>query len=120
MLTKQGVITSAKMQDTVTVTVHRQVMHKLYRKRFRVSKNFLADSKGFDLAEGDLVEITECKPLSKRKRFKVTQVIKQAPRVSELGTEAAVEKAMNREKIAPQKKSPASPGSPDSPASSSI
>jgi small subunit ribosomal protein S17 len=76
MRTKRGIITSAKMQDTVTVTVDTSKLHKLYKKRYKQSKNFLADSKGFEgLKEGDEVEITECKPLSKRKRFKVTELI---------------------------------------------
>ena len=78
MRTKRGIVTSAKMQDTVTVTVHTSKVHKLYKKRYRQSKNFLADSKGFDLKEGDEVEIAECKPLSKRKRFKVTSVLTTA------------------------------------------
>jgi small subunit ribosomal protein S17 len=82
MRTKQGVITSASMQNTVTVTVHRAVLHPMYSKRFRVSKKFLADTNGHNLGIGDEVIITECRPLSKRKRFKVTDIVKQAPRVS--------------------------------------
>lgn len=92
MRTKIGTITSAKMTGTVTVTVHRSVFHPLYKKRFRVSKKFMADSKGIeDLSIGDTVEITECRPLSKMKRFKVTEVIKRVARVSELANEAGVE-----------------------------
>lgn len=95
MRTKQGVITSAKMQRTVTVTVHRHVFHALYKKRFRRSKNFLADTAELtDLAVGDLVEITECRPLSKLKRFKVTNVIKRVPRVSEIAEDKSVEGVM--------------------------
>lgn len=84
MRTKQGTITAAKMKDTVTVTVHRSVFHPKYKKNFRVSTKFLADSKGFDLAVGDEVVIAECRPLSKRKRFRVQEVTKHAARVSEL------------------------------------
>ncbi|MFA6039483.1 MAG: uS17 family ribosomal protein [Candidatus Peribacteraceae bacterium] len=87
MRTKKGLITSAKMQDTVTVTVHRSMFHSKYKKRYSISKKFLADSKGFDLAVGDEVLITECRPLSKRKYFRVTEVTKHAPRVSELAEE---------------------------------
>lgn len=103
MLTKKGVITSAgKMQDTVTVTVHMQVRHPLYKKSFRKSKKFLADTKGVtDLMIGDEVVITECRPLSKNKHFKVSEVTKRTPRVSEMKEEAALEKTMNREKQAP-------------------
>ncbi len=87
MRTKIGTITSAKMQNTVAVTVHRYVMHPTYAKRYRVSKKFLADTNGNDLWVGDEVTITECRPLSKRKCFKVTEVLKKAPRVSEMKTE---------------------------------
>lgn len=99
MRTKQGVITSAKLLKTVTVTVHRNVFHELYKKRFRRSKKFLADTGNVtDLAVGDLVEITEGRPMSKLKRFTVTQVIKRAPRVSEIIEEAGVEGVMRHRK----------------------
>lgn len=94
MITKKGVITSAKMIGTVTVTVHRSVYHPLYKKSFRMSKKFLADSKGFDVRTGDEVMIGECRPLSKRKRFKILEITKQAPRVSEMGEEAGLSEAM--------------------------
>jgi small subunit ribosomal protein S17 len=87
MRTKTGTVTSAKMQKTVVVTVHRSVMHPTYDKRFRVSKKFMADSTGFDLGVGDEVVITECRPLSKNKCFRVTEVLKQAPRLSDIKTE---------------------------------
>ena len=91
MRTITGTITAAKMTDTVTVTVHRSVFHPLYRKRYRVSKKFLADTKGVtDLGLGDTVEITECRPLSKRKCFRITQVLKRAPRVSDIQEESTV------------------------------
>lgn len=97
-----GIVTSAKMQRTVTVTLHRNVLHPLYKKHFRVSKKFLADTDGKDVGVGDEVVITECRPLSKRKRFKVTEIVKRAPRVSEIATEASVEKAMQRNGKKPQ------------------
>jgi len=99
MRTKQGVITSAKMQRTVTVMVHRLVYHPLYKKRFRRSKKFLADIGTFhDLYVGDTVEITECRPLSKRKCFRVTDVLKRAPRVSDIAEDSAVEGVMRHRK----------------------
>lgn len=95
MRTKQGTITKAAMQNTVTVTVHRQLFHPKYKKRFRVSKKFLADTNGMDLGIGDVVTIAECRPLSKRKCFKVTEVVKQSPRVSEMREEAALQDAID-------------------------
>lgn len=101
MRTKVGTITATKMTDTVTVTVHRSVFHPLYRKRYRVSKKFLADTKGVaDLGIGDTVEISECRPLSKRKRFKITEVIKRAPRVSDVVEEKDIEGVMRKRKKA--------------------
>jgi small subunit ribosomal protein S17 len=75
------------MQKTVVVTVHRSVMHTMYDKRFRVSKKFMADSTGFDLGVGDEVVITECRPLSKNKCFRVTELLKSAPRLAEMKME---------------------------------
>lgn len=101
MRTKKGIITSAKMTGTVAVTVHRHAFHPIYKKRFRRSSKFLCDTNGLDLHEGDEVAIAECAPLSKRKYFKVTEIIKAVPRVSEIAEEATLEKAMHREKIKP-------------------
>jgi small subunit ribosomal protein S17 len=88
MRTKSGIVTSAKMQNTVTVTVHRSVLHKMYGKRFRVTKKFLADTNGMQVNEGDHVTITECRPLSKRKCFKVTEITKKAPQLQDFTDEA--------------------------------
>ncbi len=96
MRTKKGTITAAKMTGTVTVTVHRSMFHALYKKRYRMSKKFLADSNGMDLGVGDSVVITECRPLSKRKCFKVTEVLKRAPRVSEMAEEASLSGVIKR------------------------
>ncbi len=84
MRTKNGIVTSASMQNTVTVAVHRSVMHPLYEKRFRTTKKFLADTNNLTLNVGDEVTITECRPLSKRKNFKVTNILKKAAILSSL------------------------------------
>lgn len=98
MRTKKGVVTSAKMTGTVTVTVHRLVFHPVYKKRYRKSKKFLCDPNGLDLYTGDQVVITECNPLSKHKRFRVTEITKAAPRVDDVKEDEAVEKVLHREK----------------------
>jgi small subunit ribosomal protein S17 len=113
MRTKRGTITSAKMTGTVTVTVHRSSFHPIYKKRFRISTKFLADSRGIeDLGVGDMVEITECRPLSKRKCFKVTEVLKRVPRVSEMAEESSLAAAMQSK--TPSSDSAASSDSSDS------
>ena len=104
MRTKKGIITSTKMTGTVSVEVQSHAFHPIYRKRYRKSKKFLADTNGKDLYEGDLVIISECRPLSKNKCFKVEEIVQAAPRVSDVKEEADLEKAMHREKVAPPKK----------------
>lgn len=86
MTQKTGTITSAgHMQDTVTVTVHMHVRHPLYKKSYRQSKKFLVDTKGItDLGVGDEVVIEECRPISKRKHFRIQEVLKRAARVSDM------------------------------------
>lgn len=87
MRTKQGIVTSAKMQKTVTVAIHRSVMHPKYRKRFRVTKKFLADSGDLTVREGDTVLIGETRPLSKRKRFRVLEVLVKGTGLADVSLE---------------------------------
>lgn len=98
MRTKKGIITSAKMTGTVTVTVSGSTYHPVYKKRVAQSKKYLVDPNGHDVGEGDLVVITECRPLSKNKYFRITEILQSAPRVSEAADEAAVEEVMKKEK----------------------
>lgn len=98
MRTKKGIVSSAKMTGTVSVTVDRHLFHPIYKKRFRRSKKFLCDNNGMDLHEGDQVVITECKPISKNKHFKVTEIIKAAHRVSDMKEDSAIEKVIHRDK----------------------
>lgn len=94
MRTKTGTIVSAKMKNSVTIVVHTHAMHPIYKKRFRTSKKFMADTNGMDVYAGDLVEITECRPLSKNKHFKVTKILQAAPRVSEIAEETELTAAL--------------------------
>lgn len=75
MRTKKGIVTSAKMQRTVAVTVTRLVMHPKYQKRYSVRKKFLADTGEHAVKEGDTVLIGETRPLSKRKHFKILEIL---------------------------------------------
>lgn len=75
MRTKKGTITSNKMQNTVVVTVNSYKTHPIYRKRYRVSKKYYADTAGNAYQEGDFVLIAETKPISKLKRWIVKEVI---------------------------------------------
>lgn len=67
----RGVVVSDKMKDTVSVSTNRLVKHPKYKKYFRVTKRYLAHDAGNTKKIGETVEIIECRPLSKRKHFKI-------------------------------------------------
>lgn len=73
-----GRVTSDKMDKTVTVLVERRVTHPLYNKIITRSKKFHAHDETNEVKEGDLVTIEECRPLSKTKTWKITQVVEKA------------------------------------------
>ncbi len=67
----QGVVVSDKMDKTVTVLVERRVMHPIYRKFIRRSKKYHAHDETNQVKIGDVVQIEECRPLSKSKSWRV-------------------------------------------------
>ncbi|HLO99138.1 MAG TPA: 30S ribosomal protein S17 [Fimbriimonas sp.] len=74
--TRQGIVVSNKMEKTVVVRVERRVQHPLYGKVVIRTEKFKAhDIIGCD--EGDRVEIMETRPMSKDKRWRVTQIIEK-------------------------------------------
>jgi small subunit ribosomal protein S17 len=68
-----GQVTSDKMDKTVTVLVHRRVMHPIYKKFIRRSKKYAAHDQGNICKVGDLVRIEECAPISRRKTWMVIE-----------------------------------------------
>ena len=68
-----GRVTSDKMDKTVTVLVDRRVMHPLYKKFIRRSKNYAAHDEENVCKIGDVVRIEECRPISKRKSWLVIE-----------------------------------------------
>ena len=68
-----GRVTSDKMDKTVTVLVDRRVMHPLYKKFIRRSKNYAAHDEANICKIGDAVRIEECRPISKRKTWIVVE-----------------------------------------------
>jgi len=79
---KVGVVTSNKMQKTVVITVERQVIHPLYKRVVRRSKNFLAHDEKNECRVGDTVRIQETRPLSSRKRWRVIEIVAKATLVA--------------------------------------
>jgi len=81
---KVGVVTGTKMEKTVVVQVERQFIHPLYKKVVRRSKGFLAHDEKKECRLGDTVRIEETRPLSRRKRWRVVEVVTRAPEVGVL------------------------------------
>ncbi|MEK9777987.1 MAG: 30S ribosomal protein S17 [Methylophilaceae bacterium] len=76
--TLQGKVVSNKMDKTVSVLVPRSVKHPLIGKVIRLSNKFHAHDEKNELGIGDVVEITESKPISKNKSWVVTKVVSKA------------------------------------------
>ena len=75
--TKVGVVVSNKMQKTVVVAVESLVQHGMYQKFIKRTSKFLAHAENA-LNIGDRVVIEETRPLSKRKRWNVKEVLERA------------------------------------------
>lgn len=73
-----GIVASNKMDKTVSVIVERKLKHPIYGKFVKKSKKFLAHDENNICNEGDLVKIVECRPLSKRKRWRLDSVLEKA------------------------------------------
>tara|TARA_R110002050_G_scaffold118195_4_gene235481 strand:+ start:4932 stop:5177 length:246 start_codon:yes stop_codon:yes gene_type:complete len=67
----RGTVVSAKGDKTITVSVVRRVMHPVYKKYINKSKKFAAHDNDNVAKEGDIVEIQECKPISKTKTWEL-------------------------------------------------
>jgi len=76
--TKVGVVVSNKMQKTVVVAVENLVKHGMYQKYIKRTSKFLAHAENNDVNVGDRVLIEETRPLSKRKRWNVRQILEKA------------------------------------------
>ena len=75
---KTGVVVSNKMQKTVVVAVENLVRHEMYQKYIKRTNKFLAHNENPDVNVGDRVVIEETRPLSKRKRWNVKEVVEKA------------------------------------------
>ena len=76
--TKVGTVVSNKMQKTVVVAVENLVMHPMYQKYIKRTSKFLAHNESGDVNIGDRVVIEETRPLSKRKRWNVREIVERA------------------------------------------
>ncbi len=78
---KIGVVVSNKMQKTVVVAVENRVAHPKYGKIVVKTKKFKAHDEENRCQEGDLVRITETRPLSRTKRWRVTEILREAKKL---------------------------------------
>jgi len=76
--TRTGVVVSDKMDKTVVVSVERKVRHPLYGKIMRRTVTFKAHDELNECGMGDRVRIMETRPISKQKRWRVTEIIEKA------------------------------------------
>lgn len=73
-----GKVVSTKMNSTVNVEVTRVVAHPVYQKRIKKHKKFLSHVSKVVPKEGDVVKIVSTKPISKNKRWRVSEIIQKS------------------------------------------
>ena len=76
--TRTGVVTSNKIEKTITVSVERRVKHPIYGKFVKKTTKFHAHDEKNECTIGDTVRIMETRPLSKTKRWRLVEVVEKA------------------------------------------
>ena len=73
-----GRVVSDKMQETATVLIERRVKHPMYGKVITRSKKYHAHNANNDAKMGDLVQIVECRPMSRTKTWQIAKLLERA------------------------------------------
>lgn len=73
-----GVVISDKMDKSITVAVQRQIKHPIYGKFIKKTTKLMAHDEENDANQGDTVRIMETRPLSKKKRWRLAEIIERA------------------------------------------
>ena len=76
--TLKGKVVSSKMDKTIAVEIERLIKHERYGKYIRRTTKLLAHDENKEAREGDTVSIAPCRPLSRRKSYKLVSVIEKA------------------------------------------
>lgn len=76
--TLTGVVVSDKMTNSIVVNTERKVAHPFYGKMIRLRKKYMADDPQNICSIGDLVLIEECRPLSRKKRWRLREIVEKA------------------------------------------
>jgi small subunit ribosomal protein S17 len=79
---KVGEVVSAKMDKTIVVEVTRRVPHPRYRRVVTRRKKFYAHDENNEARVGDVVRLIECRPMSRLKRWRLSEIIRRAVQVS--------------------------------------
>lgn len=72
--TLTGIVTSDVRDKTITVTVTSRETHPIYKKQYTVTRKYTAHDENNDAHKGDKVQITETRPISKTKSFKLANI----------------------------------------------
>lgn len=75
---RKGVVVSDKMDKTITVAVERRTQHPKYKRVVKKTKKYTAHDEENVCNEGDIVRISETRPLSKTKRWRLIEIIEKA------------------------------------------
>lgn len=75
---KLGVVKSDAMDKSVTVMVERTVLEPLFKKYVRRRSKFMVHDEKNECKKGDTITIRECRPLSKRKRWRVEEILRRS------------------------------------------
>ena len=75
---RQGIVTSAKADKTIVVRIDTARRHRMYKKIIRESTTLHAHDERNDANEGDLVRVVECRPMSRTKRWRLTEVLERS------------------------------------------
>jgi len=68
---QSGIVVSNNLDKSIVVKIERKIKHPIYKKTIKRSKKYIAHDEKNECKIGDLVQIAECRPLSKRKRFRL-------------------------------------------------
>lgn len=73
-----GKVVSSKMDKSIVVTIERRVPHPIYKKYFRRSSKLMAHDEKREAGVGDTVKIMETRPISRRKRWRLVEIVEKA------------------------------------------
>jgi len=68
---QSGIVVSNKMDKSIVVKIERKIKHPLYKKTIKRSKKYIAHDEQNECQVGDLVQIAECRPLSRHKHYRL-------------------------------------------------